>query len=281
MNENEDYPIIIKKATGEEEPFSVNKLKKSLRNAGADEEIIIEVAHDIQNWIFNGVTTKKIYERAFFLLRKKETHVASRYKLKKAIMELGPTGYPFEHFMGKIMETQGYSTEVGQTVQGFCVSHEVDVVATKGKEQYFVECKYGQSPGKTVNVQVPLYIRSRVDDIIKKRKELPEYNDFSFFGWVVTNTRFTTDAIDFGTCSGLYLLGWDFPAGEGLKDIIDRERIYPITVLNNLTTNQKGKLLEQGIVICRQLTEDPGKLNPFQLSNRQYNNLMKELKEIL
>lgn len=273
--------VIIKKASGEKEAFDVEKLKESLRKAGAEETIIEQVTHEINSWIYDGISTQKIYSRAFSLLRREKKYLASRYKLKKAIMELGPTGFPFEYFMGKILENQGYSTEIGQVIQGRCVSHEVDVVATREKEQYFVECKYGQSAGKTVSVQVPLYIRSRVDDIIAKRKESENYQGYSFFGWVVTNTRFTSDAIDYGKCSGLNLLSWDYPSGNGLKDIIDREKIYPITVLHKLTKNQKQHLMEQGIVICRQLVEKPEVLDEFQLSSKQYRDLMEELEELL
>lgn len=273
--------VLIKKASGEKEAFDVEKLKESLRKAGAEETIIEQVTREINSWIYDGISTQKIYSRAFSLLRREKKYLASRYKLKKAIMELGPTGFPFEHFMGKILEYQGYSTEIGQIVQGRCVSHEVDVVATREKEQYFVECKYGQSAGKTVNVQVPLYIRSRVDDIIAKREESENYQGYSFFGWVVTNTRFTSDAIDYGKCSGLNLLSWDYPSGNGLKDIIDREKIYPITVLHKLTKNQKQHLMEQGIVICRQLIEKPEVLDEFQLSSKQYRDLMEELEELL
>ena len=274
-------PVIIKKATGEAEPFSIEKLKRSLRNAGAEEELIDEVATDIQLWITDGITTKKIYSRAFSLLRKKQKDVASRYKLKNAIMEMGPTGYPFEHFIGKIMELQGYSTLVGQVVDGRCVTHEVDVIATRGREQYLIECKYGTSPGKIYGVQIPLYIRSRVDDIIHRREAEEQFNGFTFHGGVVTNTRFSTDAITYGTCSGLFVLSWDFPEGNGLKDLIDREKIFPITVLHNLTKNQKQQLMERGIVICRQIKENPEVLASFQLTNRKFKRLINVLNKIL
>lgn len=279
--EEKNNQITIKKASGEEELFKVEKLKESMRKAGAEEKVIEQVADDIGSWIYDGVSTQKIYARAFSILRKKKKFVASRYKLKKAIMELGPTGYPFEHLIGKVMELKGYAVEVGKTINGQCVSHEVDVVATKGKKQYFVECKYGQSPGKTVNVQVPLYIRSRVDDIVNKRKGSGDFEGYEFGGWVVTNTRFTSDAIDYGKCSGLNLLSWDYPAGKGLKDIIDQEKIYPVTVLHNLTKNQKQNLMERDIVICRQIMEKQEVLDEFQLSKNQFRNLMEELEEFL
>jgi hypothetical protein len=281
MRSNPGQDILVRKASGDEEPFSAEKLKSSLKNAGAEEDIVEEVANDIMQWIYDGVTTRKIYSRAFSILQQKKNHLAAKYKLKKAIMELGPTGYPFEQFVGKILEFKGFSTLVGQIVKGYCVSHEVDVLATRGHEQHIIECKYGQSPGKTVNVQVPLYIHSRVNDIIRKQQESEQYNGFNFYGWVVTNTRFTTDAIAYGKCSGLRLLSWDYPEGNGLKDIIDRDRIYPVTVLNRLSSIRKKMLLEKDIVICRQLIENPEAMDDLQLTNKEYKYLMNELDAIL
>ncbi len=281
MSENNSQVILIKKASGEEEPFRVNKLKQSLRNAGAEEEVITDVAEEIRSWIIDGTSTRKIYAKAFALLRKKRKNVASRYKLKNALLEMGPTGYPFEHFVGKIMEIEGYSTAVGQFVEGQCVSHEVDVIATRNKEQILVECKYGNSTGKIINVQVPLYFHSRLNDIVNRQKQDPDYKDFKFSGWIVTNARFSSDAIDYGTCSGLHMLSWDFPSGNGLKDIIDRVKIYPITVLNHLTSKQKQNLMERGVVMCRQLKENPDLLEPFQLKKKEYNFLMEELEALL
>jgi hypothetical protein len=280
MSNKSNSTILIRKASGEEEPFSVNKLKQSLRNAGAEEEVIEKIAEDISSWIYDGISTQKIYSRAFSLLKKKKYYAASRYKLKKAIMELGPTGFPFEHFIGKILEVQGFETEVGQVLNGKCVTHEVDVIATQGKKQYFVECKYATSQGKIFSIQVPLYIRSRVNDIIDKRKDDEKFKDFSFHGWVVTNTRFSTDAINYGTCSGLHLLSWDYPAQNGLKDIIDRRKVFPITVLHNLTIAQKQQLMKKGIVICRQIRENPEVLEPFQIEQRKLNSIMKEINDL-
>ena len=135
--------------------------------------------------------------------------------------------------------------------------------------------------GKIINVQVPLYFHSRLNDIVNRRKQDPDYKEFQFSGWIVTNARFSSDALDYGKCSGLHLLSWDFPVGNGLKDIIDRVKIYPITVLNHLTNRQKQNLMERGVVMCRQLKEDPGLLEPFQLKKLEYNLLMEELEALL
>ena len=283
MKESKSYTgkaILVTKASGEKETLSTDKLRGSLQRAGARGEIIDEIVADLMNWAYDGVTTKKIYTRAFSILRRKKGGPALRYKLKKAIMELGPTGYPFEHFVGIIFKRQGYSVEVGQVLEGHCVTHEMDVIANRDKTQHLVECKYGQGQGKHVSVQVPLYVRSRVDDIIKKRKGMPEYAGFSFQGWVFTNTRFSPDSIQYGKCSGLKLIAWDYPKGHGLKDLIEREKIYPVTLLSALTKKEKQFLLNEDIVTCLQLQKHKEILDPLELSNKKYRALIQELDDI-
>ncbi len=271
---------LVKKASGESEPFSRTKLEESLRRSGANSSAINDVVEEILGWLEDGTTTKKIYTKAFSLLQKKRSSMAARYSLKKALMELGPTGYPFEHFVGQIFEHQGFDVSVGQIVQGQCVKHEVDVIASHNSKQYIVECKYYNSQGKYANVKVPLYIRSRVNDIIAKRSGLPEFNKYSFHGWIVTNTRFTSDAMDFGRCSGLHLISWDYPMGHSLKDMIEKAKFFPITALTKLTKKEKQTLMEKGIVLCRQINKDPSVLNNIILSSKKRESILKEIEDL-
>lgn len=272
--------ILVRKASGDSEPFSTNKLIASLERAGADFDVIDHIVSDVHSWLRTGVTTKKIYDRAFSLLRTNKYATASRYGLKKAILEMGPTGYPFEHLISKVMQLEGYSTQTGVVVDGYSVTHEVDVIATKEKLQVLVECKYGQSAGRVVSVKVPLYIHSRVNDIVRKRETMPEFDGFTFQGCIATNTRFTTDAIDYAKSYHLWLLAWDYPVGKGLKDIIDREKIYPITVLNSINKAQKQQLMESGVVICRQINVNPKVLDSLQLSHQKLKDLIEEVENI-
>jgi hypothetical protein len=213
-------------------------------------------------------------------LRKEKTTSSLRYSLKKAILELGPTGYPFEILIGQLFQHKGFATEVGIVVDGKCVTHEMDVIATHDTVQHLVEWKYHLDQGKQVSVQVPLYVRSRVNDIIDKRQVMPEYKNLSFTGWVITNTRFSLDSIQFGICSGLNLLAWNYPVGNGLQENIEKYKIYPITVLKNLSVKEKQILLKEGIVTCAQLLENQNSLLHLELSKTKYTTLMKELKEI-
>jgi len=272
--------ILIRKASGEEEAFSVEKLEHSLKNAGARRDTISEVVEEIDKWIFPGVTTKQIYSRAFSLLKRETSTSSMRYKLKQAILELGPTGYPFESLIGQMFHLKGYRTEVGVVVNGKCITHEMDVIATRDAHQHIVECKYHKDQGTQVSIQVPLYVRARVNDIIETRKLLPEYKDFNFSGWVVTNTRFSSDSTAYGKCSGLNLLGWDYPKGEGLKDIIEELRLYPITILHKLTKKEKQYLLDQRIVTCSQLLENPKLLDSLGFTAKKHTALVRELNDI-
>lgn len=278
---NKDKIIFVKKASGEQEPFSSEKLERSLHNAGAKKEIISIIIADIMSWIYPGVSTKKIYHRAFSLLHEEKNGSSIRYRLKQAILELGPTGYPFEILTGELFKKLGYDIEVGVEVEGKCVSHEMDVIATKDKVQHLVECKYHKDQGKHVSVQVPLYVRSRVNDIISKRKTMLMYQNFDFKGWVVTNTSFSLDSIQYGNCANLNLLAWNYPVGDGLKENIEKYKLYPVTVLKKLNAKEKAFILERGVVTCPQLLEKKEILKELNLGKTKYNNVLNELKEII
>jgi hypothetical protein len=272
--------IKIRKGTGNLESFSREKFIDSLKKSGAEIELINSIADDVESWMYEGISSRKIYDRAFSILRKEKGSFAARYKLKKAMMELGPTGYPFEVLMGEVFRLLGYDVKVGQVLQGCCVTHEVDVIATKGKNQIFIECKYYQSTGKNANVQVPLYVRSRVDDLINYRKALPEYEGFEFMGGVATNTRFTSDAISFGECTGLKLLSWDYPNKDSLRELIDKEGIFPITVLTTLLKTEKQILLDEKIVLCRQLLDKPEILESIGIDKNRQKKVLFELSSL-
>ena len=272
--------LFVQKASGEIVPFSKEKLMGSLQRAGASDELIESIVDEIVVWLKDGATTKKIYKKAFTLLKAKKNSLAARYSLKNSIMELGPTGYPFEHLVAQLIKKQGFEIEVGQIVSGHCVRHEVDVIATSAHKQFFVECKFYNSRGKNATVKVPLYIHSRVNDIITKMKSNPHNSHVEYHGMIVTNTRFTSDAVDYGKCSGLHLISWDYPRGNSLKEMIERHGSFPITALVSLKNTMKRKLLDEGVVLCFQLCAQPELLNKRGLTKSEIKNVLAEANEL-
>ncbi len=245
--------IIITKSTGEKVPFSEKKLVRSLQRSGAGKDLIDEILLTVKNELHEGITTKEIYRTAYKLLKKKARSTAARYKLKNAIMELGPSGYPFEQFVAELLKYQGYQVKIGEIVEGHCVKHEVDVIADSEEEHAVIECKFHNRQGYYCDVKIPLYFHARFLDIEKKLKSKGEHQNKSHQGWIFTNTRFSNDAIQYANCVGLKLMGWDYPQKGNLKQWVDISGLHPITCLTTLTKAEKVKLLDKKIVISRDL----------------------------
>jgi len=243
--------VQIKKRNGDLVPFDEKKLRQALIHSGAKPRDMEEAVEAVRAILYDGIDTHKIYQTAYKSLKKRSHLSAGRYRLKKAMMELGPSGYPFEKFVGKLFESQGYEATVNVIVQGTCVSHEVDVVALKDKEQVMVECKYHTDISIKSDVKVALYIHSRFQDVSKAWAESSNDPAMRYQGMIVTNTRFSTDATQYAECVGLKLISWDYPRSGSLKDWIDKSGYHPITSLGLLTKNEKVKLLEKGLVLCR------------------------------
>ena len=270
----------IIKSSGEKVKFSLDKLRNSLKRTGANDTIVSQILDKVRDELYQGISTKEIYNRAFALLKKNKSHLASKYKLKKAIYELGPTGFPFERFVSAILNYSGYQTEVGPILYGKCVSHEIDVMAHKNDETTIIECKFHGEQGLNCNVKIPLYINSRYQDIKTNWEANTKQDTTLTQGWVVTNTRFTKDAIQYGNCCGLYLLSWDYPKNEGLKDRIDRLALYPITVSTLLTNREKQFLLSRDVVLCRELLHDNFYLDHLGISETRKEKILNEIAQL-
>lgn len=245
--------INITKASGEKAPFNKEKLKQSLLRSSATNEQAEEIANEVIEMLVEGMSTRKIYKAAFRLLRNYSRPAAARYKLKQAIMELGPSGFPFEQFIGEILKHRGYKTQVGVIVKGHCVNHEIDVIAEKDEHHFMIECKFHNHQGYASDVKIPLYIQSRFLDVEKQWKQLDGHAEKFHQGWVVTNTRFSDDAAQYGRCMNMNLISWDYPKHNSLKDWIDGSGLHPVTCLTSLTQKEKQQLLDKKIVLCKTL----------------------------
>ena len=272
--------IKIIKASGNEAVFEVKKLIASLRKSGASEEIAQRIASEIERTIYEGMTTKGIYKKAFAQLKKHSRPTAARYKLKKAIMELGDTGYPFEKFVGALLSNEGYQTQVGVIVKGRCVNHEIDVIAENDSHHYMCECKFHNKQGRHCNVKIPLYIQSRFKDVEAAWRKNKGHEHKFHQGWIFTNTRFSTDAERYGICVGLQLISWGYPKGEGIKDRVDRTGVHPVTCLTTLTMREKKALIEKGKILCMDLVNEPQLLNKIKISENRHQRILDEASKL-
>ncbi len=211
-----------------------------------------EATKTINKKIKHNMSTDEIYHKALEHLKTLEPGVALKYSLKRAIMNMGPEGYIFEKYMAKILRVYGFITEVDQILKGYCVEHEVDVVATKDNNTYLIECKYHNSPGTKSDIKTALYIHSRFLDI-KKARMIKNSDSIPLEAWLVTNTKCTSDAIKYSNCVGLKVLAWHYPKIENLQYFIETRKLYPISILSAITERQKEKLFYSDIILVKEL----------------------------
>lgn len=266
---------VIIKANGERELFKPEKLFQSLVNSGADSSVAHEVTDKIYGSLAEEDKTEDIYNRAFDMLRQLESDAAARYSVKRALMDLGPSGYPFETFLSEIYKALGYETKTGILVQGRCVEHEIDVVATKGDERIGAEVKFHNKAGIKSDLKVALYVQARFEDIAAQ-SGLESETDFTD-RLLITNTKFTKQVEIYAACVGIQLISWDFPAKGNLQDLIEQTRVHPVSCLTTLSNAHKQQLMDNEIVLCRQLEQNRGSLEQLGLSADQLNKVYREV----
>lgn len=249
-------PLIVK-ADGTKEPFDPERLSASLRRAGAAPFRAERIAAQIAETLAPGSTSKEVYTRAFSLLRREGKPVAARYALRRALLDLGPSGHPFEDFISHLYQKEGWSVETRKLIRGTCVTHEVDFYASHpDRSEYMAaELKYHNDPGYKTDLKVALYVKSRFDDIFScdpKVRACPIDR-----GILVTNTKFTTEAIAYAECAGVELLGWSYPEHDNLFLRMSRAKVYPITTLVSLTRAEKRMLVDSGVIAVDQALRNP------------------------
>ncbi|MBI5675195.1 MAG: restriction endonuclease [Nitrospirae bacterium] len=245
--------IKVTKASGVVENLNLNKLLSSLTKSGADREQAQDIIDIIVSEIKPYTSTKKIYRLAHKYLRQFNHASGLRYSLKKAIFRLGPSGYPFEKYFGALLENYGYKVKVGVTMDGKCVKHEVDVLAVNENEVSLFECKYRNRPGNTTDVKVAMYVRSRFQDIRPVIKS--QYPGKTFKGWLITNTRLTSDAIQYAGCAGLNIKSWSYPDKKSLNEMIEEKRLYPVTIISGIKSGLINSLINRNIILLKDLAE--------------------------
>ncbi|MDP3976225.1 MAG: restriction endonuclease [bacterium] len=267
----------VVKWDGSTEFFQSEKLFSSLKRSGASDKIAQRIVDHVEGELEDGMKTDDIYRHAFEFLKKNDLGVAGRYDLKKAIMRLGPSGYPFETFVAGIFQHLGYRTEVGKIVQGSCIEHEVDVLAENDKEVVMMECKYHNYHDTSSDVKTALYVHARMEDLKKGWQKRHPNSKKSFRGCLMTNTKFSSSAEKYARCVGLNIISWSQPPGQSLRELIDRAGLHPITCLTTLTEGHIKTLLNDGKVLCRDIPEG---LKGLKLSKEQREKILEEAQEL-
>jgi hypothetical protein len=260
--------IEIVKRSGEREPFDELKVRRSLSRSGASKAVEDKIIVKLERKLYQGITTAEIYRLVLGWLKQEEVLLASKYNLKQAIVELGPTGYPFELFLARLLKSFGFQTKTSQILSGKCVRHEVDVIAKTDSfnylEQinkpayYLVECKFHSKLGVKVTLKTALYVWGRLYDLQKVPISVFGREEYFTQGLLATNSRLTSEVVKYCQCTHLAALSWDYPRGNSLPDLISKSHKHPLTCLTDLSARDKQLLLGEGLVFCQDLLDDLG-----------------------
>jgi hypothetical protein len=241
------------KASGQAEEFNMQKLVDSLIRSGASGDVARDIARKVEGQIKPSMRTKHIFRLARKMLRRYSKAADMRYSIKKSIYMLGPAGYQFEKYFAGILKAYGYSAETNRFLKGYCITHEVDIFIVRDDIGGVIECKYHSNGGIPTDVKTALYVYSRFMDI-KRAYELNHENRVSIDeGWLVTNTRCSSDAIKYADCVGLKIVSWKHPHENSLERMIENKKLYPVTILSSIKKASLDILFKNDIVLARDI----------------------------
>ncbi len=272
---------VITKADGSRETFDPRRLVLSLERSGAGAHTAERIAETITRTVTQGASSKEVYSRAFALLRREARPIAARYALRRALLELGPTGHPFEDFVSHLFRAEGWQVETRKIIKGKCVSHETDLYASHPEQNVYLaaELKYHNDPGYKTDLKVALYVKSRFDDIFACDPSVRSCPIDR--GLLVTNTKFTSEAIAYAECSGVELLGWGYPVENSLFMRMSAAKVYPITTLTSLSHAEKRLLIEHGTIAVDEIMRNRRLLDILHLPSERVGELLAEAEGLL
>jgi len=255
--------LLVTKASGQKEKFKREKVFRTCLRSGVREDEAEKIVEEVEKRIYNGISTREILKLVLDKLEKVNFRSANVYNLKEAMMRLGLPGFIFEEFIARLLRNYDLKTEKPPFISGKCINHEIDIVAGEKNGMnitYMIECKYHNVVGIYCGIKETLYTWARFEDLNEGYK-LGKCRKFDV-PWLITNTKFSDEAVCYAQCKKMRLLGWKYPEKTSLENLIEKKKFYPITILRHLDDETKNKLFENKIILC----EDILKYDSFSLA---------------
>ncbi|MBU0546565.1 MAG: hypothetical protein ABH876_00445 [Patescibacteria group bacterium] len=245
--------IYVVNLQGQKEPFSFHKVYRSARRVGASRILAEQIAQSVAKDVYSGIKTIDIFKIVKRELFKKEPQVGLKFDLKNSLKRLGPSGFPFEKYVGAILKKRGFHVQLNQYIPGHCCSYEIDFIAKKEDVLYIGECKYRNNPGDRIHLDIALANHARFLDIQNGNFFKKLNKKIKIKSIIITNTKLTSQAIKYSKCVGVDCLGWNYPKNHGLENIIDSQKLYPITILPSLKNYMVEIFNEKNIILVEDL----------------------------
>ncbi|KPJ70467.1 hypothetical protein AMJ51_01820 [Microgenomates bacterium DG_75] len=212
--------ITVVKYDGREEAYNQKKVLDSILRAGVNKEEAQKILSQVEAKLHDKITTKKLYQIVHQEIVRQNLPIQSNfYRLREALAKMD--SIDFEKFIKEILEKEGYASQWNVIVPGFCVEHQIDVIAkNKSNETFFVEVKHHRNFHRDCGLGEMAELWGRLEDLQKGYQKGKSQYDFSN-AWLITNTKFSEHAKKYASCKQLRLTGWRYEFEDITKQLKD------------------------------------------------------------
>lgn len=245
--------IWVTKANGSKQLCNKEKIVQTCIRMGINRGIATQIEQQVERRLYEGISTQEILQIIFSLMHEHKPAVKHLFDLKLGIslMESKPE---FEVFVRILLKHSGFQVEPNTILRGLYGEHEVDALATKDGLTYLVEAKHHKNYHALTGLDESRIARAVIEDVADGYSHRSNGIKIDR-AMIVTNTRYSEHAIVYGGCRNILQVGWASPEGSGLRDIIEKYNLYPLSCLRGVSAQARLLLVEAGIVLIRQLME--------------------------
>jgi len=243
----------VTKADGSKQLYDKEKVVKTALRLGASLEVALELAEQVESKLYEGINTQRILQIIFALMGKRKPAVRHLFDLKRGLSLMAPKP-EFEVFVRVLLSQIGFEVKPNTILRGLCGEHEVDAVVSKDGLTYFVEAKHHANFHALTGLDESRIARAIMEDVAEGYAQGVTTLKIDR-AMIITNTRYSEHAIQYGVCRNILQIGWVSPEGFGLRDIVEKCKLYPLSCLRGLSLDVRLRLVDVGIVLIKQLRE--------------------------
>ena len=245
--------VFVRKADGSKQLFDREKVIRTCLKVGANRRVASEIADEVEARVYDGISTSKVLQLIFGLLREYKPAIRHFLDLRKglSLMDSKPE---FEKFVQVLLAQHGFEVSSNQIIRGKCVGHEVDAIAKKDGITYFVEVKHHSSYHTPTGLDESRIARAVLEDV-KEGFALGKSAIKIDRAMLVTNTRYSEHARRYGKCRNILQIGWNSPKTLSLQHMIEEKKAFPLSCIKGLDNKTRMKLVNYGIVLMKQMIE--------------------------
>jgi hypothetical protein len=245
---------MVTKADSSRQQFDRNKIVATCMRMGATKQDAEEIAGKIESRVYDGMPTAKVLQRIFQFIHKYKPQASRLYDLRRGL-SLMNSKPEFEKFVQILLANIGFEVVPNKILKGKCIEHEVDAIARKDGVTYFVEAKHHYNYHAFTGLDESRIARAVLEDV-SEGFNLGLTDLKIDEAMIVTNTKYSEQAMQYRICRNILQIGWSTPADLGLRNIILEKSLYPLSCIRGLKTDVRLQLVDSGIILINQLVAE-------------------------